>query len=64
MTTDTGAVVSLRTKCGGFCTHAYAVQKFIAPRVPAYLKLVEYKERTVGRRFRLLARAINKQFAE
>jgi len=59
LTTAHGTTTSFRAVCGGFCTHAYAVQKFMAGRIPDYLRLMQGKQRTIDQALFRFATALN-----
>mmetsp|Transcript_80930 Transcript_80930/g.261421 ORF Transcript_80930/g.261421 Transcript_80930/m.261421 type:complete len:474 (-) Transcript_80930:118-1539(-) len=54
-----GASMSFRAQCGGLCTHAYAVQKFLAPRIPEYLKSMLGKQKTIDQGLFRISDALN-----
>lgn len=57
--TPSDATVSFRSHCSGSCTHAYAVQKFIAPYVPRYLQRMKNRARTIDAALSLMATGLN-----
>merc|ERR1719330_524760 len=59
LTPAKGAGVSFQGPCGGFCTHAYAVQKWVAGRVPEYLKSMNGKQRTIDQALNQMAFPLN-----
>merc|ERR1719203_391856 len=54
-----GGGVSFQGPCGGFCTHAYAVQKFLAGRIPEYLNSMQGKQRTIDQALNQMALPLN-----
>eukprot|EP00429_Kryptoperidinium_foliaceum_P088184 CAMPEP_0176195634 /NCGR_PEP_ID=MMETSP0121_2-20121125/6614_1 /TAXON_ID=160619 /ORGANISM="Kryptoperidinium foliaceum, Strain CCMP 1326" /LENGTH=694 /DNA_ID=CAMNT_0017534411 /DNA_START=33 /DNA_END=2117 /DNA_ORIENTATION=- len=59
LVTESGAKATLHLHCGGTCTHAYAVQKFIAPHIPTFLRRFEEKTATIDQAFRRMSTALN-----